>query len=196
MTIDKLQAHYGFTRMPFGRDLAPAMLHRHGAHAEAVARIGWCVTEARPRRHHRRSRRRQDRRRSAPPSPASTPPGTPSSTSATPPSAPAASTTPSSPRSAASPGPQGHPDPSDRRRARRRARRTRPHPVLVVVDEAHLLDPDQLEGHPPAHQPRHGLRLPVRLPARRATHPAPADQARHRSPPSTNASRCATPCPA
>ena len=27
--IDKLQAHYGFTRMPFGRDLAPGMLHRH-----------------------------------------------------------------------------------------------------------------------------------------------------------------------
>ena len=25
--IDKLQAHYGFTRMPFGRDLAPGMLH-------------------------------------------------------------------------------------------------------------------------------------------------------------------------
>src|SRR5438034_608390 len=24
--IEKLQAHYGFTRMPFGRDLAPAML--------------------------------------------------------------------------------------------------------------------------------------------------------------------------
>ena len=30
--IDKLQAHYGFTRMPFGRDLAPQMLHRHGGH--------------------------------------------------------------------------------------------------------------------------------------------------------------------
>ena len=29
--------------MPFGRDLAPSMLHRHGGHAEAVARIGWCV---------------------------------------------------------------------------------------------------------------------------------------------------------
>jgi type II secretory pathway predicted ATPase ExeA len=29
--IDKLQAHYGFTRMPFGRDLAPGMLHRHAA---------------------------------------------------------------------------------------------------------------------------------------------------------------------
>ena len=38
-------AHYGFTRTPFGRALAPQMLHRHGHHAEAVARIGWCVTE-------------------------------------------------------------------------------------------------------------------------------------------------------
>ena len=43
--IDKLQSHYGFTKTPFGRALAPQMLHRHGAHAEAVARIGWCVTE-------------------------------------------------------------------------------------------------------------------------------------------------------
>lgn len=43
--IEKLQSHYGFTRTPFGRSLAPQMLHRHGAHAEAVARIGWCVTE-------------------------------------------------------------------------------------------------------------------------------------------------------
>ena len=43
--IEKLQSHYGFTRTPFGRSLAPGMLHRHGAHAEAVARIGWCVTE-------------------------------------------------------------------------------------------------------------------------------------------------------
>ncbi|MBO0806073.1 MAG: ExeA family protein [Nocardiopsaceae bacterium] len=43
--IDKLQAHYGFTRMPFGRDLAPGMLHRHAAHNEAVARITWCVSE-------------------------------------------------------------------------------------------------------------------------------------------------------
>jgi type II secretory pathway predicted ATPase ExeA len=43
--IDKLQSHYGFTRMPFGRALAPGMLHRHTSHAEAVARIGWCVTE-------------------------------------------------------------------------------------------------------------------------------------------------------
>jgi type II secretory pathway predicted ATPase ExeA len=43
--IDKLQSHYGFGRTPFGRSLAPQMLHRHGTHAEAVARIGWCVTE-------------------------------------------------------------------------------------------------------------------------------------------------------
>jgi type II secretory pathway predicted ATPase ExeA len=31
--------------MPFGRSLAPSMLHRHGGHAEAVARIGWCVEQ-------------------------------------------------------------------------------------------------------------------------------------------------------
>jgi type II secretory pathway predicted ATPase ExeA len=45
--IDRLQGFFGFTRMPFGRDLAPSMLHRHGAHSEAVARIGWCITERR-----------------------------------------------------------------------------------------------------------------------------------------------------
>ncbi|MBE3098960.1 MAG: ExeA family protein [Planctomycetes bacterium] len=45
MTIENLQAHYGFTRMPFGKALSPQMLHRHSAHGEAVARIGWCLTE-------------------------------------------------------------------------------------------------------------------------------------------------------
>ena len=45
MTIEKLHAHYGFTKMPFRRDLAPGMLHRHGAHAEAAARISWCISE-------------------------------------------------------------------------------------------------------------------------------------------------------
>ena len=44
--IDKLQSHYGFTKTPFGRALAPQMLHRHGAHAEAVARIGWSSPNA------------------------------------------------------------------------------------------------------------------------------------------------------
>jgi type II secretory pathway predicted ATPase ExeA len=43
--IDKLQSYYGFTTMPFGRALAPGTLHRHTSHAEAVARISWCVTE-------------------------------------------------------------------------------------------------------------------------------------------------------
>ena len=46
--IDKLQAHYGFTRMPFGRDLAPGMLHRHAAHNEACARITWCIADIGP----------------------------------------------------------------------------------------------------------------------------------------------------
>jgi len=45
MSIDRLRAHYGFSRMPFGRDLAPGMLHAHRAHQEAVARISWCVAE-------------------------------------------------------------------------------------------------------------------------------------------------------
>ena len=43
--IEKLQSFYGFTRMPFGRDLAAGMLHRHRGHNEAVARITWCVAE-------------------------------------------------------------------------------------------------------------------------------------------------------
>jgi type II secretory pathway predicted ATPase ExeA len=43
--IERLQAHYGFTRAPFGRDLAPGMLHRHTGHGEAVARITWCIGE-------------------------------------------------------------------------------------------------------------------------------------------------------
>jgi hypothetical protein len=43
--IDKMPAHLGFTAMPFGRDLAPAMLHRHAAHAEAADRITWAITE-------------------------------------------------------------------------------------------------------------------------------------------------------
>lgn len=42
-----MQHFYGFTKTPFGRDLAPGMLHRHAAHGEAVARIGWCVAERR-----------------------------------------------------------------------------------------------------------------------------------------------------
>jgi type II secretory pathway predicted ATPase ExeA len=43
--IERIRSHYGFTKMPFGRDLAPGMLHRHAAHAEAAARISWCISE-------------------------------------------------------------------------------------------------------------------------------------------------------
>lgn len=45
MSIDRLQAHYGFTRMPFSRDIAPQGLHPHPGHREAVARIQWCVAQ-------------------------------------------------------------------------------------------------------------------------------------------------------
>ena len=45
--MDKLISYYGFSRIPFGRDLAPSMLHRHSAHNEAVARIGWCIADRR-----------------------------------------------------------------------------------------------------------------------------------------------------
>jgi type II secretory pathway predicted ATPase ExeA len=45
VSIQRLQAHYGFTKMPFGRSLAPSMLHRHDGHAEAVARIAWCIDQ-------------------------------------------------------------------------------------------------------------------------------------------------------
>ncbi|MFN2607783.1 MAG: ExeA family protein [Acidimicrobiales bacterium] len=45
MSIDVVQSHYGFSRTPFGRDLAPGMLHRSAGHGEAVARIAWCIGE-------------------------------------------------------------------------------------------------------------------------------------------------------
>jgi type II secretory pathway predicted ATPase ExeA len=45
VSVQRLQSHWGFTRMPFGRNLAPSMLHRHGGHAEAVARIAWCIDQ-------------------------------------------------------------------------------------------------------------------------------------------------------
>lgn len=45
MSLDQLGSFFGFTRTPFRRDLAPAMLHRHASHGEAVARIRWCINE-------------------------------------------------------------------------------------------------------------------------------------------------------
>ena len=43
--IDKMQTYFGFQAMPFGRDLSPAMLHRHACHNEAAARITWAIGE-------------------------------------------------------------------------------------------------------------------------------------------------------
>ncbi len=45
MSIVLLQNHYGFTKMPFGRDIPPQALHAHPSHREAVARIDWCVSQ-------------------------------------------------------------------------------------------------------------------------------------------------------
>ena len=100
--IEKLQSHYGFSRTPFGRGLAPQMLHRHGAHAEAVARIGWCISE--PALGVITGEVGAGKTVAVRAALAGwTPAGTPSSTSATPPSAPAASTSASSPPSAPTP---------------------------------------------------------------------------------------------
>ncbi len=45
MSIDRLCAYYGFSKMPFRKDLAPSALFRSTAHAEAVARLTWCIGE-------------------------------------------------------------------------------------------------------------------------------------------------------
>jgi type II secretory pathway predicted ATPase ExeA len=41
--LDKIQSFYGFTRMPYGRNLAPGMLHQHADHAQATARIAYGI---------------------------------------------------------------------------------------------------------------------------------------------------------
>ncbi|MFD5763328.1 ExeA family protein [Streptomyces sp. NPDC127044] len=41
--IDRVQGYFGFTRVPFGRNLAPSMLHQHRSHREAAARIAGCI---------------------------------------------------------------------------------------------------------------------------------------------------------
>ena len=45
MSIELLRSHYGFSKMPFGKDVAPSALHRHGGHLEATARIAFLVAE-------------------------------------------------------------------------------------------------------------------------------------------------------
>lgn len=43
--IENLQTHFGFTHMPFGRNIPAQALHPHPGHREAVARIQWCVDQ-------------------------------------------------------------------------------------------------------------------------------------------------------
>ncbi len=43
MSLDRLCAYYGFTRVPFGRDIPPSSLFCSTAHSEAVARLTWLV---------------------------------------------------------------------------------------------------------------------------------------------------------
>ena len=40
-----LHSHWGFSGNPFGKDLAPSMLHGSVRHKETVARLSWCITE-------------------------------------------------------------------------------------------------------------------------------------------------------
>jgi type II secretory pathway predicted ATPase ExeA len=40
------QTHFGFTRTPFGKSLAPSELFTWAPHEEAVARIRHCIAEA------------------------------------------------------------------------------------------------------------------------------------------------------
>ncbi|MFP4635933.1 MAG: ExeA family protein [Nitriliruptoraceae bacterium] len=45
MTIDRIRSHYGLSRTPFGRDLAPSQIFAARTHKEAVARLRWLVDE-------------------------------------------------------------------------------------------------------------------------------------------------------
>ena len=45
MSIEQIRFHFGFSKMPFGKDLAPSTLHRHHGHQEALARISFLVAE-------------------------------------------------------------------------------------------------------------------------------------------------------
>ncbi len=46
MSIELLRAHYGFSKMPFSKDVAPGALHQSAGHQEAVARISFLVGES------------------------------------------------------------------------------------------------------------------------------------------------------
>jgi type II secretory pathway predicted ATPase ExeA len=43
--IDQLRSYYGFNKMPFGKSLTHDQLHHHNSQKEAMARLSWCVFE-------------------------------------------------------------------------------------------------------------------------------------------------------
>jgi type II secretory pathway predicted ATPase ExeA len=45
MTVDKLRSHYGLTRTPFSRSIAPSQIFQARTHKEAVARLRWLIDE-------------------------------------------------------------------------------------------------------------------------------------------------------
>jgi type II secretory pathway predicted ATPase ExeA len=45
VSVDRLAAHWGLTRMPFGKDLPVAALSRHHSCQEAIARVSWAVAQ-------------------------------------------------------------------------------------------------------------------------------------------------------
>jgi hypothetical protein len=55
--IERLQAHYGFAQMPFSRDLAPGMLHRHPRWRYSCGWAGWPADFAEAGRSHKTPRR-------------------------------------------------------------------------------------------------------------------------------------------
>ncbi len=136
----------GFTRMPFGRDLAPNMLCPTGD-TKATARIEAGGEPKRARGHHLRRSVRS--KRDGPHRAAaghSTRPDTPPSIWATPQSAHEASTPRSSPPSAGSPDSTKPASSTSRQPPPPPPRnRTRQTSAVLLVDEAHLLENSQLE---------------------------------------------------
>ena len=45
MSVERLQAHWGLSRMPFGKGLPVDALSRHKAFQEAVARVSWAIAQ-------------------------------------------------------------------------------------------------------------------------------------------------------
>ena len=74
--IENLQAHYGFSIMPFGSAIPVAALFGSAAHKEAVARLRWLISARGLGVMTGRSARGR-LSPSAPPPTAWTPPGTP-----------------------------------------------------------------------------------------------------------------------